>query len=221
MKKTIITLAATMAIAIGAMAQGSISGIGGALNNGNYGWFVTGVGNQQAGSGYYVGGLTASIFFSSSATSGNDTTLNGYNGTAGGGDAAQALLSGFGFQSVATVSGVSSTANSGSTGWATTYNLSSAFAPSTAGSYALVFTGVGAFSTYSSVVAWTGSYGGNPAGTPPGTPYNAAPTAAPFSGIQNFANAANIDMVTSVPEPATMALFALGGASVLLFRRRK
>jgi hypothetical protein len=223
MKKTAIILVAQLALAVGAMAQGSISGIGSALNSGAYGWFVTGVGNQQAGSGYLVGGLTATIYFSTSATAGIDTTIDNLNGTAGGGAAAQALFSADGFeQAASTITGLASTSGSGSTGWSGSYTLGSTFASSAIGSYAIVFTGTGAFANYSSVVAWTGNYGGNPAGSPPGTAYNAAPGSAPFSGLQNFANAANVDLTTTaVPEPAMMAMAGLGGLSLLAFRRRK
>lgn len=218
MKKNVLIIAAQLTLAIGAMAQGSIAGIGAALNGAANGYVVTGVGNQTASSGYYVGGLTMNIFFSSSATSGNDTSINALNGTANGGNAAQALLGGFGFTSVASIINNLTSSGSGTAGWAASYNLNSTFAPSAAGSYALVFTGAGAFSSYSSVVAWTGNYGGNPSATPPGTAYNANSGS---TGLNAFANAANIDLTTSVPEPSSLALAGMGGLGMLMALRRK
>ena len=57
----------------------------------------------------------------------------------------------------------------------------------------------------------------NPNPSSPGnTPFGAA-----GSGLINNPNMQLNELLVTVPEPGTMALAALGGASLLLFRRRK
>jgi len=56
-------------------------------------------------------------------------------------------------------------------------------------------------------------------------PNNASPGATPFGTGGSLINSPNTQLyllqVAPTPEPGTMALAALGGASLLLFRRRK
>jgi len=220
MKKQLIIIAGSLALATGAMGQGAVTGFGQPQP-----FVSTGVGHvTEFDSGLYSGGLTMQIFFSSTATVNEINAINALNGTAGGGAAAQALLAGDGFLSVAsTVTGLTANGNSSSISGFGTYQLNSTFAPSTVGYYALLFTGTsGAATGWTSVIAsGSGTSGGGNYGVgTPGTPYSigSGSTYASYLGSPGFND---IDLTTTVPEPGTMALAAIGGASLLLFRRRK
>jgi hypothetical protein len=103
------------------------------------------------------------------------------------------------------------------------------------GGAAFVPTGTTAGNTYSVfVVAWSSAYA-NPWLAAAGNSFlgyssvfqyasspNSASAAPSFAAAGGTANLPfGVDIVSSVPEPGTMALAALGGASLLLFRRRK
>ena len=228
MKKTVIIALAASGFAVGAFAQGSIYNI----NNSDGIYLTTGVGNFNttvaSGASYYGAPFTLEVLFSSAATANEVSAINALNGTAGGGPTAAGDLTGDGFQNVGLTGGPSTTAGSvlgDATGTSEFGNvtgavaggldLSTAFAPNTAGYFAFVITGTGAFANYSTVLAFSGSYGGNPATG--GLPTDVSP------GLNTFAdNGINADLTTtSVPEPGTIALACLGGASLLLFRRKK
>jgi len=219
MKKLVLTCG-VLAIAVGAFAQGAVGGFGTPSP-----YVSAGVGNQQEfNSGNYSGGLTMQIFFSTAASAADVAAINALNGTAAGTYTAEsATLTAEGFTSVASVSGLTAASDVSSVAGFGTVNLSSAFAPSTIGYYALVFTGTsGAATGWTSVIASGNgtSGGGNYGVQTPGTPYSigAGSTYASYVGSPNFND---IDLVGVVPEPTSMVLAGLGGLSLLALRRKK
>jgi hypothetical protein len=236
MKKTIIIALATAGFAMGALAQGSITGV-----NADNQYVTTGVGNYNtsiaASTSYYAGGLTMEVFFASGNQASAANAINALNGTAGGGAAALALLGTDGFTQVGLTGGyppnsgvgaISGTAASPNTsqlnGFLTTQNLvgpgNGGFASSTVGYLALYFTGTGGFSTYSSAIVISGNYGGNSAAPAPAFAVTTALNAFASANAQN----GNIDLTapTGVPEPSSLALAGLGGFGMLMaFRRKK
>jgi hypothetical protein len=216
MKKTIITVLVASGFAVGAFAQGSLTG----FNNINQ-YITTGVGNNDVGTAngasYYQGALALQVFFSSSATQGQADQINALNGTAGGGAAALALFGGFGFQqvNVAALTGSSAgTAQLG--GFIDPVVLSSAFAANTAGFIAVYL--MDSTGNYSTAEVVSGNYGGDPTATPAGTPFKVQVPMNVFA-----ANGVNLDLTTTpVPEPSTLALAGLSGFGMLMaFRRKK
>jgi PEP-CTERM motif len=228
MKKIIATTCLSTLVALGAFAQGSVNGIN------NLGFYVTTQGanatDPNNATTWYVGSLTMEVLFSTTASTANINALNAFNGTAGGGAAALSAATGsYGFSvvsltgsatsSVGSVSG-SADVNSNLKTFPNTVYLSTAFGPNTSGQMALYLVGSGAYSTYSGLFAFGGaSYGGQFINNPYGTQYTltANSALATLGGNQNLVLTAPV----SAPEPSTMALAGLGGAALLMFRRRK
>jgi hypothetical protein len=221
MKKLIVTCVASTAVAAGAMAQGSIAGIDATSQ------YVTTQGanatDPNGASTWYTGSLTLEVLFSSAATAAQDiSSINAYNGTANGGYLAyQAALSdgftevsltGDATTSVGTVSGQASSGNN-LRNFPDQVVLSTAFAPNTVGTFTFVFSTTIGGVTYYGTEAFSGSYGGQQVTSPLGTQ----------ASVTDAINAIpeNLVLTPVVPEPTTMALAALGGASLLLFRRKK
>jgi hypothetical protein len=220
MKKTIITALAIAGFAMGALAQGSISGLN---NSGQY--VTTGLGQTDPNSSanWYTGGLTLEVFFSSTATSGNANTINALMGTSGGGAAALSQLAGYGFSAVSLTGDVNSSVgfvsgaangNNNFTSFPGTVDLSTAFTPSTVGYLAFYVVGAGAYSSYSALEVIAGNYGGQQVTQTYGTPFS---TTAPLTSL---GGTYNLDL-TSVPEPSSLALAGLGGFGMLMAMRRK
>jgi len=228
MKKQIITALALTSLAAGAYAQGSIA-INWAGPNG------TGITTQGANATstdnattWFDGTVSLQIYFAPTATGAQLNAINSYLNVSGGAASAIALLGTDGFVEAetttlkgSTVGAVSGSVTGGSLAFASSIGLSavSGLNPGANGYIALVATELTATGTpklgaagWQGVIAFANNVGGNPNATPtPGTPAN-------LTGW----NTLNTNLVLSpVPEPATMALAALGGASLLLFRRRK
>jgi hypothetical protein len=223
MKKLIVTTLATAVVALGALAQGSLTGIN------NVGMQITTQGlnaiNPVTATTWYTGNLTLEVFFAATAsdTQTQINAINALDGLPGGGAAALALMTspadGFTEVSSSTLTGltigsVSGTVNSGQLGGFSSVGLPGA-PTSASGWLAFYVIGSGAFSGYSGVAAFAGQAGGNPIASPPGAQYNVGTDVA----LQNLGNAQNL-VLTQVPEPATLALVGLGSLSLMLFRRK-
>jgi hypothetical protein len=222
MKKLIITTLATTAVALSALAQGSIGSVDTLATCVTYG---VGQASPATAANWYIGSITLEVFYAATAsvTSGEISAINALNGTAGGGAAALTLLSNYGFvlASSPTLTGTNCGGVTGSVGdglkGSGYFNFAAPDiglpgAPtSTTGWLAFYAVGSGTYAGYSGVLAFANATGGNPSGTPPGL-------VAPITGIDPLG--LNLDL-TTVPEPATMALMGLGGLSLMLFRRKK
>jgi hypothetical protein len=174
---------------------------------------------------YFSGNVTIALYYaaSSSATAAQVSSINAFDGLAGGGTSALAALTADGFSEVS----VPGNNGAGTTVGAGSYTVTSGTitsGPDTVGIYgsgvtangsgwlALVVTGTGAYSAYSGVLVWDQpNLGGDPNAPTPGTPADV---------VQDPAGV-NLVLTTSVPEPGTIALACLGGASLLMFRRKK
>jgi len=224
MKKTVAATLLITCVAAGAFAQGSVSSIQSMFGTAG----ITTPGANAASSSladpslYYTGNVNVELFYASSGSV-NQTQINAINaldGTAGGGAAALALLASDGFTLVSATTPAGSTA--GSIAFAVSQGGFTAADPNTIGLLSPVPTqgsgwlamyavgSGGTYNNYSGVIAWNQTnMGGNPTTVPAGT-------------TANIQNPSSLNLVlTTVPEPGTMALAGLGGLSLLLFRRKK
>lgn len=232
MKKLALIAMASTAAAFGVHAQGSLNGLETMFSAEGI-TFGVGQTSTSNASQYFSGNVDLEILYSATATAGTITALNALDGTAGGGAAALALATGSdGF----VVDSTQTTGVGSPTGFIQGKNASSTVAVSsntslndgvaneipnviqlagsqTSGVLAIYMVAVGgAENGWSGLLAWSqGAIGGNLNGAPPGIP----------SGIQQDPAGKNLDLTTSVPEPATLAFAGLGGLSLLLVRRRK
>lgn len=244
MKKLVLTSICTLAVASGAFAQGAITwanigaGFVTSVTNSTqysplFGGGATGSGGSSAtgviGSGYYYellftsytpGGPAASqpTTLSQLATW-TDTGLEATNGTVGG---RLATINPNADYNITGFSDALNTPNSTNSimlvGWSA--NLGSTYAAAIASLNSLNFVGQGFFGMSS-----VGYIQGLASGTSPG--------ASPFAGgantgaghpIYNSATGGGTPMqllAIPVPEPGTIAMAALGGLSLLAFRRKK
>ena len=225
MKKIIVTTLATSCVALGVFAQGSVTQVQNMFQTDGITTPGANASNPALADGslYYSGGVNVELFYaaSGSLTQTQINAINALDGTAGGGAAALALLMSDNFTLV------SATTTAGSTAGSLAYTASGgalSTGPNTIGLLSPVPTGGsgwlamyavgsgGTYNGYSGVIAWSqSSLGGNPTTTPtPGIPSN----------IHQDPAGLNL-VLTTVPEPGTMALAGLGGLSLLLFRRKK
>jgi hypothetical protein len=224
MKKTILTTFAIVAMATGAFAQGSISGIGSMFNNAAL-TFGPNQSSTTTATAYYGGGTTFSlqVFYAptASVTAGQITAINALDGAANGGQLALALLNtdGFALVSATTLATSGATAGAVTEGYngnnftgANQINLLSPTATSATAWLALyVISSNAGTVNWSGAVAFSSGTGGNPYASIPGTPQVLSKDPA---GL-------NIDMTAPVPEPTTLTLAGLGGAALMAIRRRK
>jgi hypothetical protein len=227
MKKFALATLLTGTVACGAFAQGSLNGVTALFSADSIVLPGADATNPNDFNQTYYGGsspanVTFALYYAASAavSASQVTSINSDNGTVGGGDAAQAALTADGFTFVSTPNYTTSTTA------LATYSVNSGTIQSgpdelglvgvpTGGSgwLAVVVSGTGAYAGYSGVLVWNqANLGGNPLLATPGL----TATVAQDPAGQNLVLTA-----PSVPEPATMALAALGGASLLLFRRKK
>ncbi len=214
MKTIILTALATTAIVTGAMAQGSLTGFNAVTQ-----YVTTSDGPDPADPGnattWYTGGLTMEVYFSANATAPDIAAINALNGTDVSGlatalaaeDFFQVGLSGGIGSPVGSVRG---SANEGSfAGFPEPIYLSSAFGQNTPGAFVFLFEGTSSsYDGWSGADAIFGNYGSDV------NPFNVAPA------LDNLGDQQNL-VLAPIPEPGTIALAALGGASLLLFRRKK
>jgi len=226
MKKIVLTAMALAAVSYGAYAQGSLKGVQAMFSSDG----ITVGFNQETSStpgftsAYYTGNVDLEILYSATATAGTATALNALDGTAAGSTALSVAENSDGFSVVSTEPSVTSVTPgfigggpsvvSGGDLTGADQNIVGLNSVPTGGSGILALYGVvvgGADAGWSGLIAWTQSnMGGNPNGSPPGQPFQ----------IVTDPSGDNLDLVTTTPEPATLAFAGLGGLSMLLLRRR-
>jgi hypothetical protein len=227
MKKTLVMAAVVSLTAVSSFGQGNVL-FGGGLNT---------IKQDTNGTPSNVSGLTVELLFSSSSTlpavsgiAGTGLSTGGLGGSYVGSTfsananntfsvaTAWGLILGDGnyFYVQGTGSGPVQ-ANTGATG-GFSYNGGSAWS-------SLNVTGGTQYYAYE--VAWAGGYATAAAAAAAGAPvgWSQAFLYTPATGINTPTSTSTVQgqfgVFAPVPEPSTMALAALGGASLLLFRRRK
>jgi len=226
MKKQIAVALASSALVSGALAQGSINVDAQLSNFGSAGGITTQGANAtstaSATTWLNIAGATGnnfslSVYYVTSGNFVNNYSLSAINSllnTTGGATTALTELAADGF-ALATAAPVLGNVNNGSFNFAPPV-VALANAPTSGNGYLALYGQAvgGAFNGYSGVIAFANAFGGNPSATPAGSP-------ATLSGWNTLNENLVLSPSAPVPEPATMALAALGGASLLLFRRRK
>jgi len=205
MKKLLLTSAASVGLALGAFAQGSIL-----VDNAasiNYGVAMNSAGN------YYAGTLTLQVWERNGAS---DAAVNLGNGQAGGNLAGYAALNADGFTLMHSYGGVTMVSGvSDGTFSLGELDMAGVSPAASAADIALVvFTGSsygvgGSFDGVINFLTPTANYLASP-----------KPTAPRPTGWNAFGNDLIMSQV-AVPEPTTFALAGLGAAALLIFRRRK
>jgi hypothetical protein len=215
MKKLIVTTAVAC-VAAGAFAQGSITAVQSMFANDG----ITTPGPGALGTGattWFTGNVTVSLYYASlgSLSSAQINALNANDGVSAPAQLAALSADGFKLDSATTL------ATTGATAGAIPFAVSDGFftasdpnqinlltAPSSSNEWiAMEVTGPGGAV---GILAFEQNTGGNPYAIPAGVVTDMTTDPA---GI-NF-------VLSPVPEPTTMALAALGGAAMLLIRRKK
>jgi len=224
MKKQIAVILATGALSLSVMAQGSIfvdatlpafGGAGGITTQGASATSIASATTWLNIPGTAGNNFSLSVYFVPTASftgTYSIATINSYLNVSGGVTTALADMAADGF-TMATAAPVSGNVNYGAFNFATSLVNLPNVTTSATGYMALLGTSLtGSTAGWEGVVAFGNqSAGGNPAATPAGNP-------ASLTGWNTLAE--NL-VLSPVPEPATLAMAALGGASLLLFRRRK
>ena len=212
MKKLIVTTLAAGCLSLSAFSQGSII-----INEGG---FSSGAGVTTQGAGatstslastYFSGTASFQVWYAASSINASNGAVaaNAYDNVTGGLPLALAILTGAGYSEVASGTG------NASEGYYTagTVDLPSPVPTGVNAYLALVVTDTGADSTtgWAGVLAFLNNTGGSYTSTPAGTPVV----------LQGWDNLNENLVLSPVPEPTTLALGALGGLSLLLFRRKQ
>lgn len=220
MKKTLLIGTVAALIAVSSYGQGFI----------NFQGYVHGVGNNYTtpGTVTYSTGIDVQLLFAPASTSTAVSSIAASSGTAVY-NVATAWSSILNDENFAAVNGPSSSATAIASTTATggfTYNSSAA--------YSVANLAAGTTYTFYEVAWYTGSSGqyttmsaaaaaGMYVGWSKSFQYTATVSASPPPATMNSSLVPAFDVggVVVTPEPSTMALAAIGGASLLLFRRRK
>jgi len=247
MKKTLLIAGSVLALGISSFGQGYINWgtatptyLTFQTNSANYSSLDASLGGGAAAGGT-VGSTAAAtsgalfyyqlLYVASSGVAGPTTLaqLNTWNGLAGNGGT---ILSGTNASTAGRVVLLGATGALGTSGaqvaWAngTSYSIAIAGWSSNLGNnFATVLNLLNNWQTLGSGVTGQAFFGVTSSGTG-FNPNNASPGATPFGTGGLLINSPNTQLNLlqapgPVPEPGTMALAALGGASLLLFRRRK
>jgi hypothetical protein len=210
MKKIIFTSAATIGLSVGAFAQGSLLLDDSVINPG----VSVGVTSPSATTtaDWYTGSISLDVYYLAGTDTSDIDAINAFNGVQNSSAAVLSLLAADQF----TLETTADETVSGGVFKGGTVSLPNIPTSATGTFVILGFTGAapGTAEAYADAIAFANSTGGNPAATPiPGT----AATLAGWNTLnQNMALT-----LSSVPEPGTMALSALGGLSLFFFRRKK
>jgi hypothetical protein len=245
MKKTIITLAVLGAVVSSGFSQGFVFFTGGAANatkvstNSALNGAATG---RVLGDGSYYYALFASS--SQTAVNGNTAAFSGSNGSyvfqnLGGGTASTGwALVGIGTNNSTSTGtpGQFTAASQGTTsgnqaGLNADNSLTvSGIAGGAAGNFVVIGWSVNIGSTLAALETWYGGGAGSTLGWVGQSRVGdgqtlgdggSNPTQNVFGSTANFINGFTLGEFVPTPEPGTLALAALGGASLLLFRRKK
>jgi hypothetical protein len=223
MKKLIVTSLATTAVAVGAFAQGSLSQIQNMFSSDGITTQGVNASDPNTATTWFTGNVSITLYSaaSSAVSSGQASTINTLDATSGVSALAQAITDGY-------VAVSSSTADATVAGPVTGFVISdggiTAASPNAinllapvpsngSGWLGMLVTEVGgATPGAEGFITWSqASLGANPFVAPVG----------PSAVVDVDPAGVNLVLTTSVPEPGTIALACLGGASLLMFRRKK
>jgi len=218
MKKLIVATLATSCVAVGAFAQGSIGNVQSVFANDGITTPGLSASSPANATTYYTGNVNLSVYYAANLTASEAAALNAADGNA---PAQLALLAADGFTEVSATTLATTGETVGSVPFAVSDGGFTGTDPNqinligvptgTTEWLAIEVQGVGGSTDGGTgILTFQQNTGGNPYATPAGI---ASLLTTDPAGL-NF-------VLAPVPEPTTMALAALGGAAMLMIRRKK